>query len=69
MGHKRKAKPENWAVRVEALTTRYGSAEALALAAGVSYLTVQRWRVGIHKPSHLARKRLEELERKQEAKA
>lgn len=61
--------PKPWPARVQALVDRYGSAEALALAAGVSYLTVQRWRAGDHQPSHLAQRRLEELERKQEAKA
>jgi DNA-binding transcriptional regulator YiaG len=56
-------KEMTWADRVSALVDKYKSPEALALAAGVSYLTVQRWRAGTHQPSHLAQHKLIELEK------
>jgi DNA-binding transcriptional regulator YiaG len=59
----RRSEKKNWAARVEALVQRHGSAEALAVALGVSYLTVQRWRQGSHQPSRLAQRLLEGMER------
>lgn len=52
----------DWSERIKALVKQYGSAEHLAVAAGVSYMTVMRWAAGKTQPSRLARRQLEQLE-------
>lgn len=54
MQSKGKKAIKSWPHQVKALITKHGSPEALAVACGVSYLTVQRWAKGTHKPSPLA---------------
>jgi DNA-binding transcriptional regulator YiaG len=51
-----------WSDRVKKLIEREGSIETLAGKLGVSFFTVLRWRQGQSKPSHLAQRKIEEME-------
>jgi transcriptional regulator with XRE-family HTH domain len=61
--HKRGRK-KGWAALVEALVKRHGTPEAVAVALGVSFLTVQRWRQGKNAPSRLAQQALKRLRKR-----
>jgi transcriptional regulator with XRE-family HTH domain len=61
--HKRRHK-KGWATRVEALVKRHGTAEAVAAALGVSFLTVRRWLRGENAPSRLAQQALKRLRKR-----
>ena len=56
----------SWVERIKALAAkRNGSFEQLAVDLGVGFETVVRWKRGNHKPSRLARQRIEELEKEE----
>lgn len=56
-----KTKP--WDRRVKTLVEKKGGLEALAAELGMSYFTVLRWTKGTNKPSSLAQKELERIEK------
>lgn len=55
--------PKSWKARVEKLVEKVGSLERLAADLGVSFFTVFRWKEGVHEPSPIAQRRIEEFEK------
>jgi DNA-binding transcriptional regulator YiaG len=59
---KKRVRTPMWSDRVKKLIEREGSIETLAGKLGVNFFTVLRWRQGKSKPSHLAQKKIVEME-------
>ncbi len=56
---------KTWADRIKILVEAHGGLEQAAVLIGVRSLTVYRWMTNAFEPSLLARRRIEELEKKQ----
>lgn len=58
-----KADTAHWAARIDKLTAKYGSLEAVAAKLAVNFATVYRWHAGKCKPSRMAQVQIMALEK------